>query len=235
MRRFLYVLRNDFILQGKYGIYIVYGVIVAVYILLLNKISQVYLSIIIPFILFTDPSFVGFYFIGGLVLFEKGENILEYLVVTPLRIKEYLFSKMVSLTTLAILASIIIIRFSYNGELNLPLLLIGIILTSCFFTLIGFVAVSRFDTVNKYIITSVLYITLLSIPLLGYFNIYNTLYFYLFPTQASLILIRGAFEPIESWEFFYSFGYLTVLNLFVYRWAYSCFCRYIIEGEEHKV
>ena len=166
MRRLWANIKGDIILQIKYGFYGVYVVLILFYIFILKFLSIKLSTFLLPLIIFTDPALLGFYFIGGLILLEKDENTLDYLLVTPLRIREYLISKMVSLTVLALLASVIIVIFSYGTIFNWLLLLSGIVLTSFFYVLIGFVAVARFNTVNDYIFSSVLYMILLNYPLL---------------------------------------------------------------------
>lgn len=228
MRRTLRSIKGDIYLQIKYGFYLVYGIITLMYIVLLKQVPTMVLSFIIPFIIFSDPGVLGFYFISGLVLLEKGEGVIEYLIATPLRIKEYLISKMVSLTIISILSSLIIELFSYGVSINYPILISGIVLTSFFFILIGIVAVSKFPTINQYMLSSIFYVTILCLPLLGYFDIYHSRIFYLFPTQASLLLIKGAFAGIEGWEIIYSILYLIVMIFIAFKWAHSSFYKFII-------
>lgn len=233
MKRLAVAVKGDVLLQIKYGFYAIYAIITTVYIIILRQLPYQSLHKAIPFIVFSDPSFLGFFFIGGLILLEKGENTLEFLVVTPLRIKEYLLSKMISLTLLAALTSYVISIFSYGLNFNKLLFTTGIILTSFFFILIGFIAVARFQTVNGYLLTAIGYITVMSIPLLGYFGLYKNWLFYLLPTQASLILIDGAFAPKKLWEVLYAYSYLGICIILAYRLAYRLFNKYIIlrEGE----
>ncbi|MFZ5969860.1 MAG: ABC transporter permease [Bacillota bacterium] len=234
MKRFFGALRNDILLQIKYGFYTVYTIVTLVYVLLLRSIPSSSLDVITPFIIFSDPAFLGFYFIGGLILLEKGENTLEYLISTPLREKEYLLAKMVSLTLLAVLASLVIASFGYTNPFNLLLMITGLVLTSFLYILVGFVAVARFKTVNEYILTSIVYMFALNLPILGYFRLIQTPWFYLFPSQASLLLIRGAFQPVEVWEIIYGVIYLICWNIFMFKWAYRSFYRFIVlrEGME---
>ena len=208
MNRLLKCIIGDIFLQYKYGIYLIYSVITILYIIILNQIPDHLTNTIIPFILLTDPSLLGIFFIGGLVLFEKGEGTLEYLVVSPLSIKEYLLSKMISLTIISVIASGTIVVFSYKHNLNKITLILGIVLTSLLFVLIGFIAVVRFNTVNKYLLASIIYMTVLFSPFIDYFGLYKSWVFYLIPTKASIILIFGAFEKIEIWEGLYSILYL---------------------------
>ena len=136
MKRLLALIKGDLKLQFRYGFYTVYAVVTVLYLLILSQIPAQNREIAVSFIIYTDPALLGFYFIGGLILLEKDEKTLDCLVSTPIRIKEYLISKQVSLTILAILSSSVIVLFFYGVNFSYLLLLSGIILTFCFFVLI---------------------------------------------------------------------------------------------------
>lgn len=231
MKRLIRSIIGDVFLQMKYGFYAVYAFITIIYIILLKQLPDKFLGIILPFIIFSDPSVLGFYFISGLVLLEKGERTLMYLVSTPLRTREYLWSKMISLTLLSIATSSIIIMFSYGLKFNLPIFILGVSLTSFLFILIGFIAVAKFPTINEYILSSIIYIVILCLPLVDYFGFFKSLAFYIFPTQASLLLIRGAFEGLEAWQLLYSVLYLIIWISLAYKLALKSFYRFIILKE----
>ncbi|MGF7060059.1 hypothetical protein [Brassicibacter mesophilus] len=233
MKKLIKSIKGDLFLQFKYGFYAVYLVITVFYIILLIKLPVKASEVASPFIIFSDPSILGFYFIGALILLEKAENTIEYLIITPLKIKEYLLSKMISLTILSLLVSITISVFIYKFNFNIFLLAMGVTLTSFLFILIGFIAVAKFQTINDYILTSIIYITILCLPILDYFGLYRNIIFYLFPTKASLLLVRGSFAGIELWEVIYSTLYLIVCIFITYKWAYRSFYRFIIlkQGE----
>jgi fluoroquinolone transport system permease protein len=233
MRRLAACIRADLYLQVRYGFYAVYAIVTAAYILLLKQAPLGSLKILVPMIVFSDPSMLGFFFIGGLVLLEKGENTLEYITATPLRIGEYLISKMISLSILALLASFAVTLFSYPSNVHKAQLGIGIVLTSFFFILVGFIAVARFRTVNEYILSSIIYVTFLFLPLLDYFGLWRSWIFYIFPTQAALVLIGGAFQPMELWRMAYGIGSLLLWIALAFPLAYRSFYRFIIlkEGE----
>ena len=233
MKRLARSTLGDVFLQVKYGFYAVYALITVIYIVILKQLPSKFLAIALPFIIFSDPSVLGFYFISGLVLLEKGESTLEYLISTPLRTKEYLYSKIISLTMLSILSSLTIAVFLYGFKVNFLLLVTGIVLTSFFFILVGFIAVAKFPTINEYMLSSIIYVTVLCIPLIDYFGFYKSYIFYIFPTQASLLLIRGAFVGIDLWQFCYGVIYLVLWIFITYKWAYRSFYKFIIlkEGE----
>ena len=55
-----------------------------------------------------------FFFLGGLILLEKGEGTLEALIVTPLSDFEYLASKIVTLTLLATAEQLMLVLLAYS-------------------------------------------------------------------------------------------------------------------------
>lgn len=234
MRRLIHSIKLDMRMQMKYGLYTVYIVIVAMYLLMLTFIPQNYAVKIAPIIIFSDPSALGFFFIGGLVLLEKSENVLDYIVVTPLRVKEYIISKVVSLSLISLVAALIISLYSCSLSFNIPVFIVTIILTSSVFTLIGFIAVSKFQSINEYLLSSMLYIIVLFIPFIGYFNLFQCWIFYIFPTHAMLMLLKGSFGNISSLNFIYSIAYLVLWIFLLYKLSINRFVKYIVLKKEVK-
>lgn len=71
---FLYDVRYQF----KYGFYFLYTVVSIVYIVILLFIPEDFLRPIASIIILTDPAALGFFFIGGMVLLERGEGLHSY-------------------------------------------------------------------------------------------------------------------------------------------------------------
>ena len=114
-------LKYDILFQLRHGFHYAYLFISAVYILILRTLPAEAKSLLLPVIVLTDPTVLGLFFIGGIVLLEKGQRTLESLFVTPLRILEYIGAKTVSLTVMALAVSFIIsflaAGFSFNPVL----------------------------------------------------------------------------------------------------------------------
>ncbi|QUH19654.1 fluoroquinolone export ABC transporter permease subunit [Alkaliphilus sp. B6464] len=234
MKRLINSIKGDIALQIKYGFYTVYIVITLIYILILRYLPIELVSKGIIFVILQDPSVLGFFFIGAIILLEKSENVIEHLVCTPLTINEYIISKVISLSVLSLATSLVIVFFAYEYHVNYFLLVTGVAITSFLFILIGIVAVARFNTVNRYMWSSIPYIMVLFLPLLEHFSIIESPLFYIFPTYASLLLIRGAFYSIKLWQFLYSVVYLMLWIFLVYKWSYAWFYKYIILDQGGK-
>ncbi|EJN61050.1 fluoroquinolone export ABC transporter permease subunit [Halogranum rubrum] len=225
------MLRWDVQLQIRYGFYAVYAVLIAIYVLGLWQLSPELTPTALTLVVFGDPAFLGFYFIAALVLFEKREGVLEAFTTSPLRGDEYLLSKALSLTFLALVASLLIVLFTVGTAFALAPFLAGVALTSLLFVFVGFVAVARFDTLNAYFMTSLVYLFPTGLPFLDYFGLVESPLFYLIPTQASLVLIGAAFEPVPTWQLAYGVGYLSVTTVVAAAFARRAFQRHIVRGQ----
>ena len=168
---------------------------------------------------------------GGLVLLEKGEGTLEAQVVTPLRTGEYLASKGVSLTLLSLLETLVIVGLTIGLGFNVLILSVGVGLTAAFFMLAGFIVVARYDSINEYLLPSVLYTALLSLPLLPYVGVSESWLFYLHPLQPLLLLLQAAFRPVAAWQLIYGVVYSGLWLFLSYRFGQHTFYRFVISKE----
>jgi fluoroquinolone transport system permease protein len=231
MSRLLTAVQLDLRLQQRYGFYYAAAFVTLVWIAIVRFLPAWTLSLAMPFIIFTDLATVGFFFIAGTVLFEKGEQTLFAVVVTPLRFWEYLTSKLATLTLLAIVISLIVVVAGYGLGFNLLLLVLGVALLSLITLLLGFIAVSPFNSISSFIIPSQVFLLPLGLPLIHYFGWWPNPIFYLIPTQGSLLLLRSAFESIETWQMIYAVVY-QLLWVSVLTWvAGRTFDRYVVAGE----
>lgn len=198
--KLLYALRTDIIFQVKNGFYTIYCLISIVYIVLLSFIPRIYSEIALPYIIFTDPSVIGFFFIGGILMLEKVQGVLDYTLVTPLSLLEYLSAKTLSLSLLSITTSLIISFFA-SISFNPVILLISVLLVSSFFTLVGFTVAIKCNNLNQYFVKMVPYLLFLILPCIsitGYGDMWLTR---ILPGVAGLRLILGAFNGINLEEF----------------------------------
>lgn len=212
--RQLNVLKADILFQFKHGFYYIYIILTIMYIVLLGLFDQNVVKIALPIIIYTDPSVLGMFFIGGMVMLEKEQGILSLLYVTPLSVKEYLISKLLSLGIISVLASVTITLICYHGCANIVLLLIGIVLTSIFFTLMGFIISTRAKTVNQYMVKMVPWMLFFILPCISVIpnllpSVVN-LVLCIIPSAAGLNLVIGAFTPIPVWK-----AVLCILSLVI--------------------
>jgi fluoroquinolone transport system permease protein len=216
MRIFIKLLKWDILLLVKYGILPVAMGIGTLYIALIYLFS-IPIELVV-FLIFSDPSMMGFVFIGVMVLFEKQAGTTMALAITPLQPWQYLLSKSVSLTIPALLISIVM-GIATKASVSILLLLLGVSLTSVLFLLMGFVGALRVKTFNQYILIIPMFLAPLCIPLIDYFGLWETPLMWVIPTQASLTLINSAFNAVDFWRILLSISILCISILLVYKWA----------------
>ena len=233
MTRLTSTMRWDVRLQIRNGFYYAAAFVALIIIILLSQfnVPASTLAMLFPLFIFQNILINNFYFIAGLVLLEKGEGTLEGLVVTPLRKSEYLVSKLVTLAMLSLLETAVVVLIVYGFNANLIWLAAGTILLSLIYGLAGFSFVVRYDSINTFILPSVPFTALFSLPLLHYLGVWSSPLMYLHPLQAPLLLLKGAFQPIAAWEVIYGVVYSAVTIALAYAWSQRAFYKFVILKE----
>lgn len=226
--RFLHAIWADIRFQMKQGFYLVYVLITIMYLIILSFLPDNVLSIALPLVVFSDPSVLGLFFIGGIIMLEKVQGVLSVLVVSPLRTIEYLLSKVVSLALVSVLAAFAITGFSNYNNVNWLLLFLSTILTSGIFTLSGIMINAGCQTVNQYMIKTIPYMLLFVLPCVSLIGFPYSWLFTIVPSVAALRLMLGAYTGIHFYEAIALILYLTGMNYFFLRWTIRVFENKII-------
>ena len=141
---------GDMRYQFKYGFYFLYLVISAFYIAVLLLLPPGIRQLGAALIIWSDPAALGFFFIGGIVLLEKGEGLHSYFSILPVTTGEYLWSKVLSLSVISTLAGLVIASVGLRGEVGYLFLVPGLLAGSALFTLFGLAVGSVARSVNHY-------------------------------------------------------------------------------------
>jgi len=231
MRRTATAIFFDFRFQLRHGFYGVYVLICALYWLLLRWIPIDSKEEVTLLLTFSDPSAVGLILAGGIVLLEKDQGVHASLFATPLRLREYLLAKAISLSFLSLCAAWAIHAFSL-GLPNHPILFsLGVLLTSSMITLLSIGAVVRTESINGFLLLSQLYALPLALPLLGFLGIGPPALYAIIPTYGSILLLRSSYESLPAGEVGYAVLLLCIGNIFVYLWARKSFGRQWLNGQ----
>jgi fluoroquinolone transport system permease protein len=228
------MIKWEFTLLSRYKIIHISILSVILYFLTTQAVPDLDRPIFHSMLLFFDPAIIGIMFIGALVLFEKSENVLQALVITPMKIDDYILSKISSLTILSIISAaifIILLNVFSGVDFDILFLASGIILTSIMLILLGFILVSRVNSINEYLLAMVVaFLGLLFPPMLHLSGIYENVVFYLWPTHASLLLFTGVFNStsLELWETVYGIVYQIIWIFLLYYLAKKAFYKHIV-------
>jgi fluoroquinolone transport system permease protein len=231
MKRLIATVRTEFQLQFRNGFYYAAAFVVVLLVIALLQLPVQSRALFLPLLMMQNLMINTFYFTGGLVLLEKGQGTLEAQVVTPLRTWEYLAAKVITLGILSLVESTVIVVLGYGFGFGFLSMAAGIVLMAAFMTLYGFIIVARYDSINEYLLPSVLYLFVFSIPVLDYFQVFESWLFYLHPLQAPLLLMKSAFQTVQPWQIVYGLLYGALWVGVVYWMSERSFYRFIVRKE----
>src|SRR5262245_7906856 len=166
MQRFFVTFRNDARLQWRNGFGYAIVFVTAIWLLVATRLPAAQLSWLLPMMVANNLLITAFYFMAALVLLERDEGSLAALAVTPLLAGEYLAGKAAALTVLALVQNVALaLVFGVRG-IDIVLAGAGVALGAALLALFGFALVSRYSSINTFLMPSFLYSAALLLPLL---------------------------------------------------------------------
>jgi fluoroquinolone transport system permease protein len=229
--RLLNAIRSDIRFQIKQGFYFIYLIITVMYLVILSMVPENILTIALPLVVFSDPSVLGLFFIGGIIMLEKEQGIIQVLVISPLKTTEYIISKVVSLSLISTLSGLLLTIFGTKAYPDWILLTISIFLTSSVFTLCGIMINAGCNTVNQYIIKTIPYMLLLVLPCFSLIGFKYSYLFNIFPSVSALKLMLGAFTGIGTMEAILLILFLLFVNFLLFIKSVKIFENKIVYNE----
>ncbi len=227
--RIVTALKYDVKFQNRHGFYAAYGIITLFYFGALANVPTVIKPTLVTLLIFMDTSVLGFFFVGGIILLERRQRTIESLFVTPLRPWEYLWAKVISLTILAAIASLLILIVVAGISTKILWFAFGICASSIFFVLMGIAIAVKSRTVNGYFFRGILYTMVLAVPLFQYFRLVENPLISLFPTSPILVLTDAQFHTHSLPEMIEACALLIFWCGFGWWWARSWFEKYAIQ------
>lgn len=224
MRRLAATLRTDVRVQLRNGFYAATALIVIASVALLRWLPHEAATLLLPVVILQNVIVNSFYFVSGLVLLERVEGTFVAQSVTPLRVGEYLGSKLATLTTLSLVESLLIAIAVFGVAPSLLLMAIGVALAAVLFCLVGVALVVRYESINEFLLPSVLYTFALSLPLLGILDIGSDTWYLAHPIQGPIALMQlDARHPAHL--LIYAIGYPLLWIAPAYLWSRSALAR----------
>lgn len=223
MTRVLNALKADMLFQFKQGFYFIYIIITILYLIILSQLDPKILKYVLPVLLYIDPSILGLFFIGGILLLEQEQGILSLVYVTPLKTTEFMASKLISLCLISLLATLTLSLVSYQGNMNMFLLIIGVLLTSLIYTLFGFTIATKSKSVNDFFVKMIPMMIVFIIPAILMFVFPDNFWLNFFPSVSTLRIIWGAYHDLNFIEGVFCITYSTIVTCIFYYYAYKVF------------
>jgi fluoroquinolone transport system permease protein len=237
MTRLLATMKLDITIQIRNQLYAIgIGVAVVLAIALSQLTTPDQLPLVIPTVMLLVMGGSTLLYVSSLILFEKDEGTINMAIVSPLTSAEYLVSKIVTLTGLATLESIIMIAgtmilMSFSAEVvvpNLFVLFVGIIAIGVLYTLIGILLIVRYDKITEFLIPMSAIAVVLQFGFLYYLGLWESPLLLLIPTSAPTMIMRGAYVELSVWEWLYGIIYTSLLLVGLSFWSYRAFQTHIV-------
>lgn len=215
MNRLLATLRLDVQLQSRNQLYVIgigTAVLLGLALRYLFPVDAVGRALAAFYVLAVGGT--TFMFGASMLLLEKGERTLDALRTTMIRTSDYVLSKAITLTAFAMVESAIVYAIAARGvETNFLWLGLGALVLGVFYTLLGVGLAAAYDAVTSFLLpTGTLVAMVLQLSFLSLVDVDPWWVWYLIPTQAPLLLVQGAFEPLATWQWVYA-GVVSVAML----------------------
>ncbi len=226
MNRLLATLRLDVVLQARsqlYGLGVFAAVVLGVLVRFLVPEGHIGRGLAAFYVLGVGGT--TFMFGASMLLLERGQRTLEALRTSMVTTRAYVSSKVITLTVFAVVESAVVYAIASRGvATNFGWLLLGALVLGAFYTLVGLGLASAYETVTSFLLPAGAAVAMvLQLPFLSLLGVDPWWLWYLVPTQAPLLLIQAAFEPIAAWQWAYAVSMSFAMLIAGWAWCRACF------------
>lgn len=196
----------DMRFQARHSFYFMYGVMTIIYTVILFALPEGWRQSAAAVLIYSDPAAMGLFFMGAIILLEKSQHTPCAFAVSPVRAAEYVTAKVGSLSLISL---VVAAALGLAAEVDrLWIVLLGTVLASVIFTLLGIIIAVRISSLNQFILWTVPMEILCFIPaVLHLFGITPTWLQY-YPVNACIDIISG---HVPSAAGFFSVIMLTAI------------------------
>lgn len=218
MNRFINLFKGEVHRLFKYNLIGASLFVSIIWLGILHFLPQDDISTIVPQLVFLDVTTMAMLLIGVTLIYEREENTLKTILISPVSKDEYILSKLIANILPSILSLTIIFlygRFFKTMNINYINIFLGVVLVSFFHSLIGFILsyYARSFTDLLMLILLVFFIILLPVILDEFRIIDNEIFrkmVYILPTKSALMIIMGTAGIIEKGKIMLSLIYMTL-------------------------
>ena len=232
MSRLSNTLRLDSQLQARHKVYVIIAVAVFGLALALRALlTPDQLRFFMPVLVMYGVSMTTVFLVGVLLLIERNEGTLNVVMVSPLRPNEYLASKVVTLTALALVESAIMAVVAYGLGFSFGWLVLAVVMRASMGVAIGVVVGVRYSSITRFLLPAIVASLAFDVPNIWYLELWPSPLFYLWPSMPPLLLAKAAFIPVDPLQLVYAFGYGTLAVGAALMWASRAIDRFVVRGE----
>ncbi|MEO1218025.1 MAG: hypothetical protein AAFY45_31135 [Bacteroidota bacterium] len=177
---------------------------------------------LLTLLIYNDPAIIGLFFMGLGYLMERNQGILGALIVTPQNLHTYLIARIISFSLIGGLCALGMAFAVLGVDFHIIPFFAGVFLTSTLFCMLG-VGIAVYSTeFLLFLLRSIPVLILMSLPLLAYYQLFDSELFELFPIQGPLKLITSSYEADSFtnnlfWQYLRSFSWVLLAYGILYR------------------
>ncbi len=232
MSRLTSTLRLDSQLQARNQVYLIIGVAAfAVAFAFDALLTPDQLRFFMPVLIMYGVSLTTVFLVGVLLLIERNQGTLSVVMVSPLRPSEYLASKLITLTVLALVESAIVAVVAYGLGFSFVCIVLAVVMRASMGVAVGVAVGVRFRSITRFLVPAIGLSLAFDLPNIWYFELWPSPLFYLWPSMPPLLLAKAAFLEVEAMQLVYAFrsGGLVVGAALI--WASRSIDRFVVRGE----
>ncbi len=224
------LLKTEMALQYRNGLYLIYLVLTAFFLIIISLVPASWRESALGIVILLDPTFIGFFFAGGLVLLEREQGILPVVATSSGGFQSWARPKIAALTILAGTATVALIavatlfgfvRPTVPGALRL---VVGLALSIPIFFNLGITIAAWRPRVLEYFVYASFALLPLMIPLAELVGIPTGAVGMVSPVWGAMTLITSVFaDGVPLQPLAVAAGSLIVWNVLTTRWASRAF------------
>lgn len=154
MSRVWGIIKNDMYFQRRTGIYLLYLMLTILYLAVSHAIPADLKKVVAELLIFTDPAAMGLYFMGAILLLERSQHLERAIFVSPVRIREYVAGKAVSLGVIATVAALILQLSVDRSGLTVGYFC-GVVFSEMIFSFFGLIVATKIRDLNQFVLATV--------------------------------------------------------------------------------
>ncbi len=232
MSRLSNTLRLDSQLQARNKVYLIIAVAAFGLALALRAVfTPEQLHFFMPIVVLGGVSLTTVFLVGVLLLLERGEGTLNVVMVSPLRPTEYLASKLITLTALALVESAIMAGVAYGLGFSFGWLVLAVVMRASMGVAVGVAVGVRYSSITRFLLPAIVASLAFDLPNIWYLELWPSPLFYLWPSMPPLLLAKAAFLPVAPLQLVYAFVYGTLVVGAALLWASRAIDRFVVRGE----
>ncbi len=232
MSRLSNTLRLDSQLQARNKVYLIIAVAAFGLALALRAVfTPEQLHFFMPIVVLGGVSLTTVFLVGVLLLLERGEGTLNVVMVSPLRPTEYLASKLLTLTALALVESAIMAVVAYGLGFSFAWFVLAVVMRASMGVAVGVAVGVRYSSITRFLLPAIVASLAFDLPNIWYLELWPSPLFYVWPSMPPLLLAKAAFLPVDPLQLVYAFVYGTLVVGAALFWASRAIDRFVVRGE----